>query len=139
MLLIFHIRTSYYRYLNTSGEITDGRIVRASKILLVRIMRIIDFRVGRGRARIVDLRRRLNLTRRLSTVRNQLRILRELRYAEQDVALREARSALIAMSSLNLNTVEEEHFLIDVRVRRNEIRRIAELSGWDGGWTEKNG
>lgn len=95
-------------------------------------MRITYFRLGRGRARIADLRRRLQLARRLSTVRHKLRILRELRDAEQDVALREARNVRIIMSSFNLNGVEEEQCLIDFRSRRNEIGGIAQLIGRDG-------
>lgn len=104
----------------------------ASELVLVRVTHIIDFRLGCGRARIADLRRRLQLARRLSIIRHQHRILRELRDSEQYVTLRKARSVRISMTTFNLNAFEQEQCPIDLRFRRNEIGRIAQLIGWDG-------
>eukprot|EP00171_Calliarthron_tuberculosum_P008364 IDg8364t1 len=75
-------------------------------------MRITDFRVGRARARVGVLLRRLRLACAYATMEHQLRL---------------------------LNTYSDEQCLIHFRFRRCELPRLCTLIGWNSGRTERNG
>lgn len=101
-------------------------------------MQISAHTVGRVHARCTRLRRLLLLARMCNYVDQEIRILRQLRAAEEEANLRTQRTIHIVSASFNLNTHFDEQCLIEFRFTKAEIPRICELFAWDVGCTMRN-
>lgn len=107
-------------------------------VFLPSTMRITDYRIGRLARNLRQFRSRMRMVRCLRSVPLKVRVLRELRIAEFEYRVRNLRTIAISTCTFNINSISEESCLADYCFRLHEVGKIADLIGWDRGYTKRN-